>query len=129
MRCLLCLYRVSHAGVVHLPAGTGICTEWALDQRSVPIHRMTTKKPRAAQSFQHLLTLRGKSPHPPRIHLGSSRKQICAQWSYRERLAPVSPHSQLAAGRPKRPFNSQRLLCLSQKKQRNKKSTVFASFS
>ena len=44
---------------------------------------MPTKEQRAVQSFHLLLTFRGRSPHPPRIHLGSSCKQIIpAQGSY-----------------------------------------------
>ena len=84
-RCLPCLDRVSH--VFHLPAptlaGTTVCMEWALDQWAVPIHSEPTKEHRAVQSFHLLLTFRGRSPHPPRIHLGSSCKQIIpAQGSY-----------------------------------------------
>lgn len=43
-------------------------------------------------------------------------------------LSPASPRPQQVPGRPPT-FNSQRLLCLSQKKQWNEKSTVSTSFS
>lgn len=54
----------------------GVCMDWALDWWSGPVHRVTTEEQRAVQRFHPLLTFRGRSPHPPRIHPGSSHKQI-----------------------------------------------------
>lgn len=58
------------------------------DPWSVPLHRVATGKPRAAQSFHHLLTLGNGSLHPPRIRLGSNRKQTLCSVVLPEALGP-----------------------------------------
>lgn len=65
------------------PGWHGVCMDGALDRCSVHVHRVIAKEQRAVQHFHPLLTFKGRSPHPSRIHLGSSRKRIISsQESY-----------------------------------------------
>lgn len=82
-----------------------------------------------------------RSGHSGSVHSQSARREAegssaltlrggsrCRALVARGALRPASFHPPPMPGRLRCPFNSQKLLCLSQKRRRNKESTIFCSF-